>query len=178
MSRKYVQDYVRHPALDDDKAGSRFFYVGDYYYIDATTDGLKKIKVGSTIAAALFVAFFVALGMINSPCARQFYVSLPYVGILLPLMFFEASVYALLTSPKEMTRKQRDHSVHRAKTCVLSMLILCGIMLAGSLVFIVFFSKESGAANDWLYAVTGLLFFLLLYFFYIKIKHIKCIKKE
>lgn len=107
MKKKFVQDYKRK------EQGQQFVYVGDYYILSMEEAEKKKRSVFQILFAAVQLMLLVAAGFLNSPGSYKVYIVLPYLCMILPLLYYIIGAFGFARIPEKMEKIQYEKSIFR-----------------------------------------------------------------
>lgn len=119
MKKKFVQDYKR-------KAGEeKFSYVGDYYIFHMEETEKKKRSVFQFTFAAMQMILLVMAGLLNSPGSYKVYIVLPYLCMVLPLIYYMIGTVGFARIPEKMEKHQYEMTLLRMMKSILAVFLLC-----------------------------------------------------
>ena len=155
VSRKYTKDYRVEARLT--KRGAvrdEAIYCGEYFSFSRPREDVRR-SLRSIFAAELGIALSVALPMCFS-CAycRQIYIVLPLVVSLIPIYFLFTALYRVRTAGEKVIREHRDKIASRFPAAALFQLIAAGLVLVGSIVFIILAPLQT---IDWIFSALSVL---------------------
>jgi len=136
-AKKYADDYDT--VLTTDERGQekkKAVYHGEYYEVSLGEKQIITFQRNSLILAVTIIALHLGGGFVGNQGMYQFYVSLPYVFVFLPLYFVISSV---LRIPREKRKYHRDEvglSYKRMKNVSLALIILLSVVVIGEIVFL------------------------------------------
>jgi len=155
VSRKYTKDYRVEARLT--KRGAvrdEAIYCGAYFKFSRPREAIRRcLRFHS--AAELGIALSIIAPMCF-PCAycKQIYIVLPLVLSLLPVWFLFMALYRVQTAGEKVIREHRDKIANRFPTAALFQLIAAGLVLIGTVVFIIIGALQ---AVDWIFSALALL---------------------
>ncbi|MCI7813976.1 MAG: hypothetical protein SO016_08140 [Lachnospiraceae bacterium] len=131
--KKYIKQYRTETTRNEkNKKVRRVIYTGDYYEVKK-----EKAKRESFLAsAAAFLALHFAVGILNTPSSRVFYVALPYTVLFLPGVYFLMGAFSFLRAGKKMEFPTYEKSVVRMKRSLLGLVWGLGYLAAAETVFL------------------------------------------
>ena len=150
MRKKFVKDYVSNP-----EGKERFRYTGDYYIFQMEEGQRKQRVLIQCLAAAAEAVLLLAAGMLNSPGSYQIYIVIPYICMILPVLYYLAGSIKLLKVPCRMERYQYEESLLRMMKAVIAGFFLSILTLLGDGVFLTFGQEDINKKTE-------TLFFLLM----------------
>ena len=155
ISKKYTKDYRVEARLT--KRGAvrdEAIYCGDYFTFTRPREDVRR-SFRYLTAAELGMTLLAILPMCV-PCAycKQMYIVLPLVLSLIPIYLLLTALNRVRTAGESVTREHRDKIANRFPTGALLQLILAGIVLAGSIVFV--FIGEL-LTIDWIFSALAVL---------------------
>jgi hypothetical protein len=135
-TRDYAKDYER--------VGRTVQYTGKHYRFDIERGLLIRRKIIYLLSLAAALGVFIAIGLsganafggVGKPAAA--YVVLPYILLLLPLGLASARAFLLIIKKKPLEYAEYDKYLVRQRAVLISALVLCGCLAAGSLAFLLF----------------------------------------
>lgn len=145
-TRAYADDYER--------IGSTVRYKGKHYRFTLGQPALNQRKAIYALSLLFALALFVAVGFSGSPALggggmpTPAYVVLPYVGLMLPLGLGLARAALLVFQNRPLEFAEYDKNLVQQKGILLTALVLCGLLLLGLLVFLLFGGADNG--RQWL----------------------------
>ncbi len=155
--KKYAKDYkVRLVSANDGREmKEEYVYTGDYFLSGLAPEkekGFKRKCVFLLLGAA--VCFFCA-GLIDCDGMRVLYVALPYAVTLLPLGFMLTGAYRVCREKGPFKREAFDHGWKRLRSMSMLMLVLSGITVIGSALFMILNRDISGGEVPFLLLTAG-----------------------
>lgn len=155
VSRKYTKDYRVEARLT--KRGAvrdEAIYCGQWFVFSRPREAVRR-SLYALFAAELGIALSVVAPMCV-PCAycKQLYTVLPLVLSLIPIWFLFTALYRVKTAGEKVIREHRDKIANRFPTAALLQLIAAGLVLIGTVVFIIIFELT---AIDWIFSALALL---------------------
>ena len=135
---RYLSDYALNERIDDrGRIRTEAVYRGDRYTLLLRGEQLKKAKLlFSSLTGVILCAYLWAL-LTNAPCAHCWYVLMPMAVSVFPVFHAAAACGCLLTAKQPLTREENDRIGPRFAASVTFLLILSGISLAGSVVYMI-----------------------------------------
>lgn len=135
-TRDYAKDYER--------VGKTIRYKGKHYRFDMERRLLIRRKTAYLASLAAALGAFLAIGLsgasslgaVGKPAAL--YVALPYILLLFPLGLAIGRAFLLTIKKKPLEYAEYDKYLVQQKGVLLSALVLCGCLAAGSLAFLLF----------------------------------------
>ena len=155
VSKKYTKDYRVEARLT--KRGvvcDEAIYCGDYFTFSRPREDVRR-SMWYLSAAELGIALSI-LAPMCFPCAycRQMYVVLPLVLCLIPVFFLAAALYRVRSAGEKVIREHRDKIANRFPACALLQLIGTGLVLIGSVVFVILGEPD---VIDWIFSALSVL---------------------
>lgn len=132
MKRRFVKDYV-----SNQEGKERFRYVGNYYIFSMEQDRRNKRCVQQLIFALVQLILIVTAGFLNSPGSYKLYIVLPYLSMILPLLYYVMGSISFRKAPTRMQRHEYDVSIFRLMKSVLGLFFLSFFTMVGDTVFLV-----------------------------------------
>ena len=131
MKKKFVRDYKR-------KAGeTQFSYVGDYYIFHMEETEKKRRAVRQTLFAAVQIILLIAAGFLNSPGSYKAYIVLPYLCMILPLIYYMTGAVGFAGIPEKMEKRQYEVTVFRMTKSVVAVFFLSILTVGADIVFLI-----------------------------------------
>ena len=151
-TKKYKDDYEMVVTQDEQgREKMKPVYRGDYFEVSLDEKGLLQFRRSCFLLVAAIVVLHVSSGFINNPGMYQFYISLPYVFVYLPLFYLAWGVMYLPIEKREYRRDEIGLSFNRMNTASKFLLILFGMGVLGEIIFLLFFSVQGNGALEYLY---------------------------
>ena len=132
MKRKYVKDYVT-----DETGQRRFRYTGKYYHHEISKQRRKKMGIIQILIAGIEIILLVAAGFMDCPGMYTFYVLLPMVCMLLPIIYYMIGSYSFIRNDSPMERFQYEESFHRMMKSVAGGLFFNIVALCGDIILVI-----------------------------------------
>jgi putative Ca2+/H+ antiporter (TMEM165/GDT1 family) len=149
--RKYAKDYEI--GTERDKRGREkrvAIYIGKLFDVSLDEKGLKKFRRISLLLLGLVFITQVAGGFVSNLGMYAFFVSLPYVGVYLPVYFLAMGVFRLPDKKWKYRREEVELSFKRIKTFSTVLLILAALGTLGEMVFMIWFANGM-IGREWIY---------------------------
>lgn len=167
VSKKYVNDYKidldYNPLTKRQKMTAH--YVGPRFFF-ADRDKAAAAKILFTVVSLVIEACYWTMLFVESPCGHIWYVMIPLVFMMLPMIFRFAFLYRLLTAVRDVTREHRDKIVDRFAVVNTGTIILSALSLAGH---VVFSFRYSDTGTDVLfYILTSVILLLAVWLFVVR----------
>lgn len=138
MKRKFVQDYKRRSGED------KFSYEGDYYIFYMEETDKKKRSVIQLVFAVLQMVLIVIAGLLNSPGSYKVYIVLPYLCMILPLIYYTMGAVGFFRIPERMEKHQYEMTIFRMMKSILAIFFLCIFTVGADGIFLIR-NKENAA---------------------------------
>lgn len=134
MSKKYKKDYTI--------TKKDILYTGDYYTSAIDAGNKKKIVLQCILALALLTALFLGAGFLNNDGSRNFFIVMPFIFLVLPMLYFGMGIYHLCRVGERMEFAQMDKSIGRLYRCAVGMQVLSAYLCAADFMFLFFRFRE------------------------------------
>lgn len=145
MKKKFVQDYKR-------KAGEeKFSYVGDYYIFYMEEAEKKRRAVFQVLFATLQLVLLVVAGLLNSPGSYKVYIVLPYLCMILPLIYYIMGAVGFARIPEKMEKHQYEVTMFRMMKSILAIFFLCVFTVCADGIFLMNNKNEIDAMTEILF---------------------------
>lgn len=143
MKRKtIVADYETHIDENNKKT---YTYIGPLYHVEWTKKERKIFLLLSWLLVITDVILFVLMARLNTGSTRQIMVTLPFVGLFMPLGLLLSDAYKLTINKGDMTRTQYERGYAQQTRCTIAAAVLMGITL---LMDVVYWLTTPGAFNQ------------------------------
>lgn len=126
-------------------------YRGDYFEVSLDEKGLHQFKRLCSLLVAAIVVLHITGGYLNNRGMYQFYISLPYVFMYLPLFYLTWGIFLLPKEKRRYRREEVELSFDRMKTSSKYILVLLGIGVFGEIIFLLFSSAQGSGVLEYLY---------------------------
>ena len=152
MSRKkYINAYETVYEYDEKGREKRSIeYRGDYFEVSLDEPGLRRYKCIALIVFGLVFAIQVALGFRDNPGLRILYVTIPYVIVFIPLLYWFIAALRLPVRKQLLRLDVVGLTFNRVKLMSLLATIFLGMVVVGIIVFMILF-KEIEKRDDLLF---------------------------
>ena len=154
--KKYADDYeivITEDANGKEKKSA--VYRGDYYEVQFDESQLLRFKRINLLLLLIVVLFHVAAGFVANPGMYQFYVSVPYVIVFLPLFFIAEGIIRLPNHKKPFRRDEIGLSFDRVKTSSHYLFYILAAVIIGTLVFMIM-SIPQVPIQEWVFLLLEL----------------------
>lgn len=153
FTRKYMKDYkIEYDETPEGRLKARAVYTGRYYtFIDTDEKVRKTAKYFALLLSVAWIAFLAPFFWISA-AARTFYIVLPHVSCLLPMMGMSAATANLWTEKPPLTQEKRDRISRRAPISALLMVLLSCVASAGFIILL-FVGPETMLWGDLAFAL-------------------------
>jgi len=143
MSRKkYINAYETVYEYDDKGREKRSIeYRGDYFEVSLDEQGLRRYKCMHIIVFSVIFAIQVALGFMNNPGSRVLYVTIPYIAVFFPLLYWIIAAIRMPVRKRLFRLDVVGTTFNRVKLVTLLAAIFLGVAVIGIIVFMLFFSE-------------------------------------
>lgn len=121
MRKKFVRDY-NYKRKDGE---NQFSYVGDYYIFRMEETEKRKRSVSQVVFALAQLFLMVVAGLLNSPGSYKVYIVLPYLCMILPLIYYIMGAVGFARIPEKMEKHQYEVTLFRMVKSVLATFFLC-----------------------------------------------------
>lgn len=145
MKRKFVQDYKRKDGEN------QFSYVGDYYIFCMEETEKRRRSVFQIVFALVQMFFLVVAGLLNSPGSYKVYIVLPYLCMILPLIYYIMGAVGFSRIPERMEKHQYEVTLLRMMKSVLAIFFLCIFTVGADGIFLIKNKDEIGAIPEALF---------------------------
>jgi len=166
-AKKYADDYDTVVTADEKgRERKKAVYHGEYYEVSLDEKQIITFQRNSLLLATAIIALHLGGGFVGNQGMYQFYVSLPYVFVFLPLYFVISSV---LRIPREKRKYHRDEvglSYKRMKNASLVLIILLGVVVIGEFVFILVQGQVARNQSEISFLVLELMALAFTFLFY------------
>lgn len=165
MKRRFIQDYRK-------KDGKELFeYVGDYYIFKMDKAEKRKHTIYHILYAVLHLLLLLAAGFLNSPGSYKIYIVLPYLCMVLPLLYYLMGAAAFAKAPEKMEREQYEKSLFRMMKSVIAVFFLSIFIIGMDGIFLVTFQEEAGKRAETIFF--GIMFVLAVMNYFALVYHNK-----
>lgn len=147
MKRKFVQDYKR--KLGEDK----FSYEGDYYIFHIEETEKKKRCAVQIIFVVVQMILIVAAGLLNSPGSYKAYIVLPYLCMILPLIYYMMGAVGFIRIPERMEKHQYEATIFRMMKSIVAVFFLCVFTVVADGVFLIRNKDTIDAVSEGIFLV-------------------------
>lgn len=141
MRKSFVKDYTLDP-----KGGYK--YTGEYYLLQIDSAERGKRSGFHILFAVVQIVLLIIAGTLNSPGSYQFAIVLPYMCILLPMLYYLLGSFRFLKAPVRMERKIYQESVIRMFRSVAAAFFLNFFVVAADGVFLLQQIEKSNAGAE------------------------------
>lgn len=150
---------------ENGKVKRKMVYVGPYYLWNVNPKLLKGLRNRSLLCLlAEWLLFLGSMSFYNT-ISRNWYVILPYVCLILVLLFKSMAVFNLYAVKEPMNREKKDKTAERLKGASLCGMVFSAAAAAGECVVLIRTAKLLQTADYMFVTATAVLFFLMLYGF-------------
>lgn len=118
MKKRFVRDYKRKDGEN------QFSYVGDYYIFCMEKTEKKRRSIFQVLFAVLQMILLVVAGLLNSPGSYKIYIVLPYLCMILPLIYYIMGAVRFARIPEKMEKHQYEETLLRMMKSVLAVFFL------------------------------------------------------
>ena len=139
MKKKFVRDYKRKDGEN------QFSYVGDYYIFYMEEKEKKRHSIFQVIFAVIQMLLLVAAGFLNSPGSYKVYIVLPYLCMILPLIYYVMGAVGFARIPEKMEKQQYEVTVFRMLKSIVAVFFLSVFTVCTDAVF--FFRNRNEIGN-------------------------------
>ncbi len=174
MSRKFKDDFTLTTETDDQGHSRQVStYIGAVSDLDLDKDGLGRLKV---LAAFLYIgglASHLAAGFLPHSASYQWYVSIPYALVYLPIGLLG---FALLRLPKQtfnLMRYQTEASFTRGRLYALFALSLTVFSAAGLALFLLLTQKPLSTQANYGYLLLEIMSALMFLILFTKLNQVR-----
>lgn len=130
MEKKFVQDYKKKEGED------QFSYVGDYYIFSMEETEKKRRSVFQILFVVIQMILIVTAGFLNSPGTYKIYIVLPYLCMILPLMYYLMGAVSFTRIPKKMEKRQYEVTLFRMMKSIIAIVLLCTFTVGADGIFL------------------------------------------
>ena len=147
------------------------------YHIEWPGASRRHFLILSWLLPIATGVLFIMMGRLNTGSTRQMLVTLPFVGLFMPIALLVADAYKLTVYKGAMTRTQYTRSFAQQTGCVIAGLILCALMLIFDVVYLL---TVDGAFNrsEGIFLALGCAMAVVFALFYAKKKQIRVTKAQ
>lgn len=145
MKKRFVQDYKRKDGEN------QFSYVGDYYIFCMGKNEKRRRSILQVVFAVLQMVLLVAAGLLNSPGSYKIYIVLPYLCMILPLIYYIMGAVGFAHIPEKMEKHQYEVTLLRMMKSVLAIFFLCILTVGVDGIFLIKNKDKIGAIPESLF---------------------------
>jgi archaellum biogenesis protein FlaJ (TadC family) len=162
MSRKkYINAYETVYEYDEKGRETRKLqYLGQYFKVMLDEAALKRYKLSQILSFLLILLIQAGLGFLNNAGGRVLYVSLPYVAVFFPLLYWAVAAIRLPSKQQEFRLEVIGLSFDRVKLTSLLVAVFAAIASLGLIVFLIFF-RPANYLLDLLFLIGELIVFTI-----------------
>lgn len=170
--REYANDYeLRDVEQKNGKLKKKAVYVGKYYRYQMEDPAYRTLKQMFLVLTGAEVVLFLLMGGVLRVASlgantgnASFYVMLPYVISLFPIIMCVSKAVMLYTAKRDLTFAQYDSYVRRFRDMAVGMLVLTAATAVGQLMWIILNRSQAGLQDILFFlcgaAMAGIAFFL------------------
>lgn len=152
----FVRDYDRYfegyvpQEMPRPRGGTRtvMVYVGDYYRFTLEGKALTRARLTVLGLYVLFAAVYACMALLPTVGNFTFWVGMPTVCLLLPMVYMVSGLYSLLSAPAQFVPRVKYYGLMRLARSRLAALVLLGAVLAGQ-VGVMIYCLSRGAVLSW-----------------------------
>lgn len=135
----YFEGYRSEFVPADNRRGRKrtFIYTGDYYSFGFSPEKLRFFKAKCAILYAVTLCLYLVMTGLSFIAAAFFYVGIPSVLAIIPLIYLGMGVVCLCMAPDKMTIRVRYGSVRRCKRAVSLAMAFLSLSLVGDVFFLI-----------------------------------------
>lgn len=145
MEKKFVRDYKRKDGKN------QFIYVGDYYIFSMKDAEKKKRCIFQLLFSVLQLILLVAAGFLNSPGSYKAYIVLPYLCMMLPLIYYMTGSVGFAGAPEKMEKLQYERTLFRMLKSAVAEFFLSILVVCADAIFFIRNRKEIGIMPEGLF---------------------------
>ena len=135
-NRKYLNAYTfQNVTGSDGRLHTIAIYTGSTFYFRAKPEKLRRSKIACACAALVCCAAVLVPLIIITPVIRVWYVMLPLILALLPVLEISLCVGRALAAKKPVTREQKDRIDGRLAPWSIALLALSALSIIGQAVY-------------------------------------------
>lgn len=157
MNRNFVKDYKKTEGEEP------YTYVGDYYIFSMEEKEKKKRSLYQILFAVLQLLLLVAAGLLNSPGSYKVYIVLPYLCMVLPLLYYIMGSAGMAKVPQRMEGQQHEKTLFRCFKSIVALFLLSVLTVCVDAVFFFKNRKEIGNMPEGLFLGIMLLMAVMNY---------------
>lgn len=159
--RKYYKDYESEEVTTNGKIENKVRYNGDYYEYHLSIKEYQKLRkiVLATIVAGM--ALFFLAGVQNNPGSFCFYVLLPYICILLGLIYLVFGYFSMPRKLQKMEFATYDKSFLKLKFSLVGMVAASSTSVIGDIVFMIRNAKDIVMGKEVIFLILNVLLLIL-----------------
>ncbi|PXV96109.1 hypothetical protein C8E03_101742 [Lachnotalea glycerini] len=160
--KKYYKDYTADlKVTDDGKIVRKVKYVGDYYEYRLDEKEYRKMRGILFGTVILDLILFVLAGLLNSDGSFQFYILLPYMFSLLPMIFLLWGYISIPKKKKIMEYSIYDKSFLRVKFSLVGILAAGTVTTLSDIIYIVSSKNKIHLLNEIGFCIFNLIIVIL-----------------
>ena len=163
MTKKYIKDY--------DLIDNVPVYKGILYKINISQDELKKIKLFILLNTFVSALLFFAAGFTGNNATRVPYVGVPYMLLIIPVVYACMDACKFITPRERMERVHYEGSFLHMHSWAVAKMLFSAAAAVGDIIYLAI--TQSPSLNEYLFLPLVLLLFFSSYIFYKKIRIVK-----
>lgn len=144
MRKKEIKELynLEYETSENGKLIEKAVYVGDYVSFGSKKYTKRKVTLRLLVGALILLGLTVLAGILNTGSGRFIFIGVPFVFVVLPIIYLFRGVFALMERPEPFTMVTYRNSIERTMNSYKGLFVLfVYIVLISTLYFLVKFQQ-------------------------------------